>query len=123
MYFDEAHTLTASDAKSEEGKSHYEILLSTLEDIRLHTNNILTLFLSTVSHMPRLAPRRAVVNSSRVSQPRYELASPITEVPFDCGPKIPIKPNEYDAEEVAKIEFMANFGRPLYVWYRSWLRH
>lgn len=118
VYFDEAHELTqAKILDSDVEKSLYGILLSVLNDYRFSTQ-FFVLFLSTLSHVAHFAPRRELFRSARAVESRAH-QPPITETPFDCYPNLLITQDEYDLRQVCTIEFMAKFGRPLYVHFVS----
>lgn len=130
IYFDEAHVLTSrtpqsaptphqtgltmlppSEPEAVHSKSFYDILLSVLNDLR--QRQLFAVFLSTSSHIGQFAPPPALLRSARATDSKAWKA-PITEVPFDCGPKLPISLREQlFTAQVSTIDFMAQFGRPL----------
>jgi hypothetical protein len=108
MYFDEAHSLSERD----EGFL-YNTLCTALADITLP--QVFSIMLSTNSSLPELSPARSVHPSARVSGPEDPMQAPWTEMVFDCvkpGEHI-IRPNQYSLAEIAKVDFMIKFGRPL----------
>ena len=108
LYFDEAHEL----AKDIGGKKLYDAMWSILAEFQ--NDCVFTIFLSTESSISLLAPSREPARSTR----QYKTAAlwgPITETPFDCHPIFPLQPGQYGLEDIAKLEFIAAFGRPLYV--------
>ena len=111
MYFDEAHVLTnTSSTNTESGKTLYNVFLSVLNDY-VH-KPFFVLFLSTTSHISRLAPTRVQAMSSRAASSGV-LQAPITETPFDCKPEIMVTQNTHSLDQVRSLRFLARFGRPL----------
>ncbi|KZV96307.1 hypothetical protein EXIGLDRAFT_431445 [Exidia glandulosa HHB12029] len=92
-------------------KSLYDVLLSVMNDFR--STDFFGVFLSTSSHISQFAPPRPLVPSSRQFANRA-LPPPITEVSFDCGPGLPLTLAKLTVEELSSIEFMAQYGRPLF---------
>jgi hypothetical protein len=62
-------------------------------------------YLSTDSNISKLAPLGSLAKSV--------LQAPVIEPPFDCSSEFPIIPGKLGLEDVCKVEFMAQFGRPL----------
>lgn len=110
MYFDEAHALTLPVDNWGTSKTPYDALCSAINHFQ--PKLFFCLFLSTASKLYQFAPPSKAARSSRMAMARA-VQAPITEVPFDCSPKFPIQQNVLKLEDVAKIEFMAQFGRPL----------
>lgn len=115
MYFDEAHILHSQVAlPNEHGriKTLYDVLCKTFDDI---THCAAILYLSTVSHLVDLAAPRGLANSNRVLEGKALLQPPITEIGFDFGPALPLRPGEivYDLDALSKMSYLASFGRPL----------
>jgi hypothetical protein len=55
------------------------------------------------------SPARSV----RARENAVALQVPITEIPFDCFPKFPIKSHSLTLKDVSAVDFMAQFGRAL----------
>jgi hypothetical protein len=108
MYFDEAHSLS----EPRDGIL-YKTLCTALADIALP--QVFSIMLSTNSSLPDLSPAQSVHPSGRVSGEEDPMQAPWTEMAFDCmdtGEHI-IGPNQYSLAEIAKVNFMIKFGRPL----------
>jgi hypothetical protein len=108
LYFDEAHEL-AKDIGSH--KNLYDAVWSILAEFR--NDCVFTVFLSTQSSMRILAPSQEAARSSR-QQNTTALWGPITETPFDCHRMFPLRPGQHGLADVAQLEFLAAFGRPLF---------
>lgn len=125
LYFDEAHTLmvkVASRSKnglSDSGQNFSDPADKYLYDIFCSALNhfleepLLVLFLSTTSHIYKLAPSGPLARSARARSNIDNLQAPITEIPFDCSPDFPVRPHQLTLEDTCNISFMARFGRPL----------
>ena len=71
------------------------------------------IYLSTSSNIRQLAPSGPLAGSARARDNADALQAPVTEIPFDCSPIFPIIPGKLGLDDVCKIEFMAQFGRPM----------
>ena len=114
MYFDEAHMLTTDVSKANvlwQGKDLYDCLLSHLNHFVEYP--VFSIFLSTNSSLSDLAPPTREAKSSRARNALDHVQAPITETPFDCSPTLYVVPNTLKWQDVCKIEFMAQFGRPM----------
>ncbi|KZV93140.1 hypothetical protein EXIGLDRAFT_717556 [Exidia glandulosa HHB12029] len=114
-YFDEAHILATEKPKepSRPFRNLYAHLLSVLNDLR--ERDFFTIFLSTSSHLQQFAPPGRLAPSARYVHSTL-LQAPITELPFDCGPDLPVYVGK-DGIESSKISepyFLAQYGRPLF---------
>jgi hypothetical protein len=111
LYFDEAHVLWEKQVpNASDGKNFYDVLCWCFNVFV--SSPIFAIFLSTSSHISKLAPQGSLSPSARVYQNLDALQTPITETPFDCSPKLPIKPG-LKLKDLYQTEFMAQFGRPL----------
>jgi hypothetical protein len=114
LYFDEAHVLSAKTVPHDpDGKDMYDVLCSCFN--LFLSLPVFVIFLSTVSNIYKLAPSGSLAKSARARANTDALQAPVTETPFDCSPKFPIKPGKFGLEEVSRVEFMAQFGRPMWV--------
>lgn len=110
IYFDEAHTLAerASNYRSRSSWNPLDVFVRTLD--RFQHCGAFTALLSTQSEY--LAPSYSYI----VDEPSRELVgnmhAPITQTPFDCVTSI-LTASDFKADDVGKVEYMANFGRPL----------
>jgi len=114
LYFDEAHELSQRRTEDNQGNciyDHYNALCGSLNVFR--EQPIFIIFLSTHSSSSALAPPCEDNRSARA--PAGHLQAPITETPFDCSPVFPLKLDELSYSDVCKIDFLAQFGRPMYV--------
>lgn len=112
VYFDEAHALTRTDAVmggDPDGWTLYYALCSAISC--LTAQPIMFLFLSTIPNITTPAPPTTMATSARAR--RVIMHAPITEVPFDCSPDLPLLPGAHSLGELSTQKFMANFGRPL----------
>jgi hypothetical protein len=96
-------------------------------DILSHTESFMAIFLSTNSHMSRMAPSLALLDSARalpeqkspnaVEEAMIKLGKqqpPYTELPFDVYQEVPIiTENEQTLQGVCTVEFLARYSRPL----------
>ena len=112
MYFDESHALSDKPASSDiDGKSLMDVLCAAIDYLR--SRPFFVIFLSTNSHLHRIAPSGRHARSARAREHWDALQAPITEVAFDCAPNLNVKPDELTLEETSSLEFMAQFSRPL----------
>jgi hypothetical protein len=112
MYFDESHTLSDKPASNDPNdKSLMDVLCTAVDHLR--SKPFFVIFLSTNSHLHSLAPSRRFAKSARAREHWESLQAPITEVAFDCSPKLNIDPDILTLEDTSSLEFMAQFGRPL----------
>ena len=110
---DEAHTL--SDLKvGPRSDSLYDVMVKVAADYCGPKYKFFILFLSTSSQLRRLAPPPRLAKGAR--QIPVTLVAPFTEMPFDCHPRLrnPIQP-DLKLIDIQQFEFIARFGRPLYV--------
>ncbi|KIL67470.1 hypothetical protein M378DRAFT_9260 [Amanita muscaria Koide BX008] len=107
MYFDEFHSLSTVSAPSNK-YDRLDVLFAAIGS--LSSQPLMVIFLSTVSHMSSAPYAR----SARARQDWDELQPTITETPFDCGPMLPLASNTLRLQDTCTIEFMAQFGRPLF---------
>jgi hypothetical protein len=126
MYFDEAHCLAdhqMTHASLNRITGRYELesrpalfaFLRALDQLR--TENIFSLFLSTVSNVSFFAPTKELFRSARSSNIKFDLLPPITELPFDlceAGNSLATE-NEHVLNEISTTKFLSQFGRPLCV--------
>ena len=119
--FDEAHVLMTPPKISTPTRQRtpYHNLGTVLA--ALDTEPVYFAFLSTTSHVGRLAPPAIVHPSARVIRGSY-LIPPFTELPFnifmDDALKVAMgKDDGLRLSHLQKIEAMVGFGRPLYVYY------
>ncbi|KAM6493391.1 hypothetical protein JOM56_011525 [Amanita muscaria] len=111
IYFDEAHEL-ANYQVGPDQKNRLEVLYSCL-DVFLPFP-LMFIFTSTTSSLQRLASPRAMAPSARSVIGNSVDKAPITELPFDCHHSFPLKPDNYSFQDICKLKFLANFGRPLF---------
>ena len=109
LSFDESHVL-AEKKYSEQPLFFY--LRRTLRALQGYP--IFSLFLSMMSKISNFAP--AVINdpSNRIVDGTLDIIPPFTELGFDQLANRLVE-NKYSIEDVSTLEFMARFGRPLYV--------
>lgn len=110
MYFDEAHALSTNrfrEAGAE--RSLYNALCTALEDITSPEVQVFSIMLSTNPSLSRFSPGHQ--DNQNDQQPSW------TETIFDgVGSGGPIiRADQYSLAEIAKVEFMVKFGRPLSV--------
>ena len=112
LYFDEAHVLTQRNVPNDPyEKNMYDVLCSCLNSFLFFP--VFAIFLSTTSNTKELAPARSVATSARAHESSNALQGPITETPFDCSSRFPIALGTLKLRDVSKVEFMAQFGRPM----------
>jgi hypothetical protein len=108
MYFDEAHSLSERD-----NGILYKTLCTALADITFP--QVFSIMLSTNSSLLESHPAQIVHPSAWVNADEDPMQAPWTEIVFDCmkpGEHI-IRPNQYSLAEIAEVDFMIKFGRPL----------
>ena len=112
LYFDEAHVLAGRRVPNDpDGKDTYDVLCSCFNFFL--SSPIFVIYLSTSSNISRLAPSGPLARSARARDNADALQAPVTEIPFDCSPIFPIIPGSLGLDDVCKVEFMAQFGRPM----------
>ena len=112
LYFDEAHVLARNKVTGDpEGKDTYDVLCSCFNFFLSFP--IFVIFLSTSSNISQLAPSGPLSRSARARNNADALQAPVTEIPFDCSPIFPIIPGKLGLDDVCRVEFMAQFGRPM----------
>lgn len=78
--------------------------------------NFAVISLSTMSHIPSLAPSKDVAASMREKASSHILPAPFTELPFDAYLHAnPLIPDQLGLGSVGTVELTSKFGRPLYV--------
>ncbi|KAF8642855.1 hypothetical protein AX16_009363 [Volvariella volvacea WC 439] len=111
MYFDEARRLP--EPIPNRNKTLYDTLLWALNVLK--STNLFVIFLSTTPHIGSLAPSPHDIASVRAVFATPDLHAPITETPFDCPSQLrSLKPGSYRLQDTQDVEFMANFGRPMF---------
>jgi len=111
MYFDEAHPLTRLTPIAADEKTSYDFLCSCLNQFSIFP--VFFIFLSTNSSLAHFAGPQALAKSARIRRGNATTHAPITETPFDCSKELMVKPGKLSMEDISKIPFMAQFGRPL----------
>ncbi|KAF9519221.1 hypothetical protein BS47DRAFT_1482200 [Hydnum rufescens UP504] len=114
LYFDEAHVLSKEICDGPGHKDVFHALCSSFNYFIRYP--IFVIYLSTNSDISYLAPKGSLARSARARENPEALQAPVTETPFDCSPRFPIVPGapELKLEHVCSLEFMAQFGRPLF---------
>ncbi|KAH9926363.1 hypothetical protein B0H21DRAFT_764196 [Amylocystis lapponica] len=67
--------------------------------------------LSTNSSLAKFAPVGRQANSARARENAHDLQAPLTEIPFDCSDRFPLRMRNLTMNDLCKMEFMARFGR------------
>jgi hypothetical protein len=112
LYFDESHVLTAKPVpRDPDQKDMYDVLCSCFNFFL--SLPVFVIFLSTTSNINELAPSGSLAKSARARANADALQAPVTETPFDWSPEFPIKPGKFGLGDVSRVEFMAQFGRPM----------
>jgi len=112
LYFDEPHVLAGRRVPNDpDGKDTYDVLCSCFNFFL--SSPIFVIYLSTSSNISQLAPSGPLARSARARDNADALQAPVTEIPFDCSPIFPIIPGKLGLDDVCKVEFMAQFGRPM----------
>jgi hypothetical protein len=113
LYFDEAHVLAGAPnvQRGRDEKDNYEIMCSCFNGFIGFP--FFAIFLSTNSCLSRMARQGSLATFFRGYQNPANLQAPITETPFDCSPKLPLKPGDLMLHDLYKIETLAFFGRPM----------
>src|SRR5262245_11076058 len=112
MYFDESHVLCGTPSSTnKDDKTLLDVLCAAIDHLR--SCPLFVIFLSTNSHLSKLAPGGPFAKSARARQNWDALQAPITETPFDCSPLFPLSLESLTLEDTSTVEFMAQFGRPL----------
>ncbi|KAH9923393.1 hypothetical protein B0H21DRAFT_895174 [Amylocystis lapponica] len=115
FYFDEAHMLPTTLVKGDSPeKSLYDVMCSTFDTLRLESTAVFAIFLSTNSSLAKFAPVGRQANSARARENAHDLQAPLTEIPFDCSDRFPLRMRNLTMNDLCKMEFMARFGRPLF---------
>jgi len=113
MYFDEAHELSRHRPTDSKGNVAYNYYDAFCNSLNLFLGlPIFTIFLSTHSSLTVLSPPREDHPSTRARV--GHLQAPITETPFDCSPAFPLKLENINYDDICRIEFLSQFGRPMY---------
>ncbi|KAF8323457.1 uncharacterized protein EI90DRAFT_2378785 [Cantharellus anzutake] len=128
VYFDEAHRLTEPVSPDQQNvtrtHSPYHNLGAVLA--KLTDCAVFFVFLSTSSHLQKLAPSPASHPSARVAQGR-RLFPPFTELPFDVFENEVLESLKRDRknpslENMCQPSIMVGFGRSLwYVHHKNWV--
>ncbi|KAL4242995.1 hypothetical protein ABKN59_011063 [Abortiporus biennis] len=108
LYFDEASDIARTKGKE---KTFYDILLGCIDALR--QRNVFGITLSTDPGMYEVAPIKSRSHCPHGFQKC--LQPPITELPFDCSPGIPVAASSLTLDKITDVAFMAQLGRPLYV--------
>ncbi|KAI0782308.1 hypothetical protein C8Q75DRAFT_811743 [Abortiporus biennis] len=107
LYFDQAGKISRTKGKN---KILYDILLGCIDAFR--QRNVVGIALSTNPGIYEIAPIKS--RSHRLHGFQKCLQPPITELPFDCGPGIPVAASSLTLDKVTDVAFMAQLGRPLF---------
>ncbi|KAI6137216.1 hypothetical protein F5141DRAFT_1231205 [Pisolithus sp. B1] len=111
LYFDEAHELGHAIPSDKQKRTMYDVVCSSLSSFR-HCG-IFALFLSTQFSLGLSAPSTEMSQLAR--QRRVDsLQAPFTEMPFDCHPTFPLRPETLRLKDLEDLAFLARFGRPLF---------
>lgn len=70
------------------------------------------IFLSTAAQVTYWAPKRGPMPSGARATLSGPPHVPITETPFDCAPGLCVRMDTLTKEDVARTQFIAQFGRP-----------
>jgi hypothetical protein len=114
LYFDEAHMLAERKVPDDpDGMDLYDVLCSCFNIFV--TSPIFVIYLSVNFSIRRLIPQpvEPISSSCRFHLDANALQAPVTEIPWDCSSTFPILPGKLKLEDVCKVEFMAQFGRPM----------
>jgi hypothetical protein len=107
LYFDEAHVLAKETTWGDPyGKDVYDALCSCFNFFLSFP--IFVIYIFTDPNNGKLVH----LGSAR-RQGADGLQAPVTETPFDCSPEFPIIPGKLRLEDISKVEFLAQFGRPM----------
>jgi hypothetical protein len=112
LAYDEAHCLITPDAVQSDCPTAFSEHQRVLEMLRKYP--IFALFLSTTGKLCDVTPPP---KPNRPSRETLRLVPPFSELGFDQMLKahdLVIKDRRFGIDEVSKIGFMAQFGRPLY---------
>jgi len=112
---DEVHILFEPRTQDPQpGHTLYSRFKSILSEIRGEA--FCVVFLSTASSISGLAPSKDVAPSMRERSDDLALTTPFTELPFDVDLlSQPLVPQQESLESVCSLQFITQFGRPLYV--------
>lgn len=113
IYFDEAHTLYETALQYSQGSqlsSLFDVLSVSLDLI--HHERLAITYISTASRHMGVTPDSP---SQRPDGPFSPFI--ITQLSFDFGPELPLRPERvsYDRDALSEMSYLASFGRPLYV--------
>jgi hypothetical protein len=112
LYFDEPHVLAGRRVPNDpDGKDTYDVLCSCFNFFLSSLKFIINL--STSSNISQLAPSGPLARSAQVCDNVNTLHEPVTKIPFDCSPIFLIIPGEWGLDDICKVKFMAQFGRPM----------
>ena len=138
LYFDEIRSLTRKgeytiqsspgdnplgsaqeEATSTEGiyPTPYAALRSAIAS--LERGSCFTLFISTYTPLYTSGSLPTAPSSSGTQVDFGIIQAPFTETPFDCHPSFPVIPSHFTLAGTARVEFLARFGRPLFVFSHS----
>ena len=113
LYFDEAHVLAGRKVTGDpEVKDTYDALCSCFNSFLSFP--IFVIYLLTNSNMSQPAPSRPLASSAWAYN-YVEWQAPVAKIPFDCSPVFPIIPGKLGLDDVCGVEFMAQFGCPMWV--------
>ncbi|CAL1698542.1 unnamed protein product [Somion occarium] len=118
LYLDEAKTLSSQDVSGEPDSNYYDALLSALADL-VPVAGFFATTLSTTSSLSKHARTAEQHHSDRWmgdAKKSALLQAPYTELSFDCLPngKPIFYPGQMTLDEIASVEYMVKFGRPLF---------
>jgi len=115
IYFDEAHPLTKVAPKNDDEKTLYDWLCSCLN--QFVASPMFCIFLSTNPSLAHFASPQALASSARICGGKAATHAPITETPFDCCEDLMVGQGQFSMKDISTIPFMAQFGRPLLVFF------
>jgi hypothetical protein len=116
IYFDEIHSLIPANMKMGD-KNRWDVLTSTLATItRAEPRDVFCLSLSTSSLYPVMSRTKLLMPSARSLTPDVVLPAPHTSAPFDVRiDKKYRNPGVLMPAQMCTVDYLAQFGRPLYV--------
>jgi hypothetical protein len=114
LAFDEAHQLTNIQGSAKKPWSRFDQLRRNIR--KLKPLPIFSLFISTVSKISDFTTSPQQDLSMRIGNGALTLLPPFTELGFDqLLKKSPIEENTVTIQNAATVQFMCQFGRPLFV--------
>ncbi|KAG8987052.1 hypothetical protein FRB93_004944 [Tulasnella sp. JGI-2019a] len=109
VYFDEAHVLHPENSDDRPEDATLNALCSSFTSFVQQP--IFFIFLSSQSSLSCSTPSSGPMVRARYAQ---DLQALISETPFDCSPLFPVALEGLSLQTVSTVEFMAQFGRPMY---------